>query len=233
LAAQGGSMNGADGEGDADEGRAVSGRFTYAPILDTAAEHTQILHLGAHARRRYQNDAPQRIRVRPQNGRDTRWIDATSAGANRLEEDDSFGAEIAYVRGPFSVQAEYAALRGETAAGPSRTFSAHYVDAHWSITGEPRRYRVNQGAFGATTPRAPLGQGGWGHFALSARYDHADLADGADQNRGQQDAYALGLEWIPVEDVRFMLNVAHSVMDRSVGVDDEADIISLRGQWSF
>jgi len=229
LAAQGGSMNAAEGEGDVDESRALSARLTFAPILSEA----HILHVGAHVRRRYQNDADQRIRVRPQNGRDTRWIDATSVAANRISEDDAFGAELVYARGPFSVQSEYAVLQGETPGGAERRFSAYYVDIAWSLTGESRPYSANEGAFEAIEPRAPLGEGGFGHWAISARYDFADLSDGPDVNRGEQSAYAMGLDWVPAEHWRFKLNYAHSDMDRSVGADDEADIISLRAQYYF
>ncbi|HRO04664.1 MAG TPA: porin, partial [Terricaulis sp.] len=153
LAAQGGSMNGADGEGDVDESRALSTRFTFAPLIGEG----HVLHLGMHARHRYQNDANQRIRARPLNGRDTRWIDATSAAANRIAEDDAFGAELVYVRGPFSVQGEYAVLHGQTPSGASRDFSAYYLDVSWSLTGESRSYRGNQGSFGAIAPANPLG----------------------------------------------------------------------------
>ena len=231
LAAQGGSMNAADGEGDADESRALSARFSFAPILD--AQNGRVLHLGANVRHRYQNDASMRVRARPLNGRDTRWIDAGSSSANRLEDDVSLGGEIAFGHGPFTLVSEYIALSGDTPAGGARDFHGYYIDAHWSLTGEARPYRVSQGVFTAVSPRAPLNEGGMGHWALSARHDFIDLSDGSDVNRGEQSAYALGLDWIPVEHVRFKLNYAHSEMDRTIGADDEAEIITLRGQFDF
>lgn len=229
LAIQGGSMNGADGEGDVDESRAYSTRLTFAPI----AREGRVVHIGAHVRHRTKNDAPQRIRVRPQNARDTRWIDAASLAANRMARDNAYGGELVLVHGPLSLQGETVFLRGETPLGETRNFSAFYVDAYWSLTGEARTYQPEQGVFEAVAPAAPLGGGGFGHWALSARYDHADLSDGDDPNRGEQTAYALGLDWVPVENVRFKLNFAHSDMDRTLGPDDDADIITLRGQFSF
>lgn len=229
LAIQGGSMSAAEGEGDVDESRALSGRFTMAPINRDGA----VLHLGLNGRHRYQHDAPQRVRTRPLNGRDSRWIDAASLSANRLDHDLSLGAEIGLVRGAFALVGEYIAMDGETAFGEGRRFSGFYVDAAWSLTGEALAYNPRSGLFGAATPAAPLGQGGWGYWALSVRHDYIDLTDGADPQRGEQRAYALGLDWIPVERVRVKLNYAHSEMDRTIGPDDEADIASLRLQFHF
>ncbi len=229
VALQGGSMNAAEGEGDVDEGRALSGRFTIAPINTEGV----VLHLGLNARHRYQNDAPQRVRARPLNGRDSRWIDAGSLSANRLERDTSLGGEFGLVRGPFALTGEYITLTGETSAGDSLRFSGFYIDASWALTGEARGYDAGEGVFESAEPSAPLRQGGWGAWVLSARYDFVDLSDGADPERGEQRAYALGLDWIPVEHVRVKFNVAHSEMDRAIGPDDKAEIATLRLQFDF
>lgn len=231
LALHGGSMNGAEGEGDVDETRALSTRLTRALIHD--AEAGRVLHLGFHARHRYQNDAPQRVRARPLNGRDSRWIDAGSQSANRFEHDTTLGVEAAYAQGPLSFAAEFMRMEGQTPGVAEAQFSGFYLDVSWSLTGEARPYRADTGVFAAITPRAPVDEGGWGHWALSGRYEMTDLSDGADPERGEQQAYALGLDWIPVEHVRVKLNYAHSEMDRTIGPDDEADIATLRLQLDF
>src|SRR5690606_29475938 len=107
----------------ADESRALSARLSFAPLLDAG----RVLHLGAHVRHRYQNDAPARMRARPFNGRDTRWIDAGSSSVNRLEDDASVGAEIAFGYGSFTFVGETIALRGETPAGASRDYHGYYL----------------------------------------------------------------------------------------------------------
>jgi len=38
---------------------------------------------------------------------------------------------------------------------------------------------------------------------------------------------------VPIDHVRFKLNYAISDMDRAVGTDDEAQIITLRSQFDF
>jgi phosphate-selective porin OprO/OprP len=234
AALQGDSMNNADSNFALDESTAVSGRFTFAPIFETSPEGVTLVHLGVTARQRESNDdAAIRYRTRPLNGRGTRWIDAGAGLPGG--SDTSLGAELALQRGPFGLQAEYHTLDGETTGGVDYEFDGYYVDLYWSLTGESRNYRGNQGSFGAIAPARPMGaEGGLGHWMLSARYDYVDLSDPAGgASRGEQTAYSVGLDWVPIDHVRFKLNYAMSDMDRTVGADDEAQIISLRTQFDF
>lgn len=237
AALQGDSLNNADANFNADESTAISGRFTWAPIFETTPEGTTLVHLGLSARQRdIGGDAALRYRTRPLNGRGTRWIDA-GAGVNG-ESDLTWGAELALQRGAFGLQAEYHTLEGDTVNGTSYEYDGYYVDLYWSLTGESRQYRGNQGSFGPIAPARPLTtEGGIGHWMLSARYDYVDLSDPAGglagAGRGEQTAYNLGLDWVPVDHVRFKLNYASTEMDRVAGVDDEAQIISLRTQFDF
>jgi phosphate-selective porin OprO/OprP len=233
AALQGDSLNNSDNSGF-DESTAVSGRFTWAPVFETTPEGVTLVHLGAHARMRDSGgDAPFRYRTRPLNGRGTRWIDA--GGGLPGGEDFGYGAEAALQFGPFGAQAEYIILDGESTGGAEYEFDGYYVDVYWSLTGESRAYRGNQGSFGAIAPARPVTEeGGIGHWMLSGRYDYVDLSDPAGgAARGEQSAYSLGLDWVPIDHVRFKLNYALSEMDRTVGTDDEAQIISLRSQFDF
>jgi len=125
-------------------------------------------------------------------------------------------------------------LDGESTGGVDFDSDGYYVDVYWSLTGESRNYRGNQGSFSAISPANPVTQGGWGHWMLSARYDSIDLSDAAfGANRGEQTAWAVGLDWVPVDHVRFKLNYALSDMDRTAAADDEAQVISLRTQFDF
>ncbi len=232
LAAQGDSLNDSDTTGT-DESTSLSGRFTCAPIFETSPEGTTLVHLGVHARQRdSQEDSTFSYSVRPQNGRGTAYINPGFAGA----EDTTYGGEVALQFGPFGAQAEYSMLDGETTGGVGYDLEAYYVDLYWSLTGESRSYRGNQGSFGAIAPRRPMGsEGGLGHWMLSARYDFTDLTDGAGASRGEQTAYAVGLDWVPVDHVRFKLNYAQTDLDRTAAaaVDDEAQIVTLRTQFDF
>ncbi|MEQ1709230.1 MAG: porin [Terricaulis sp.] len=235
----GDSLNNQDANFANDEAASVSGRFTWAPIFEASPDGYTLVHLGFTARQRYiSDDGANRFRTRPLNGRGTRWIDAGSALAG--ESDTTLGAEFALQYNQFGLTAEYGQLEGEetSAAGGSEfSFEGYYVDAFWSLTGEPRNYRGNTGSFGAVAPRRPINAGGLGHWMLGARYDYIDLSDtaGTVGTRGEQSAYAVGLDWIPLDHVRFKLNYAVSDMDRTGAgtVDDEAQVVTFRSQFDF
>jgi phosphate-selective porin OprO/OprP len=235
AALQGDSLNNADnlsGGANGDEGTAVSGRFTFAPIFETSPEGVTLVHLGVHARQRSRNDdGAFQYRTRPLHGRGDRLVSSTALG----DEDFGVGAEVSAQFGAFGAQAEYIFIDGESTGGVDFESDGYYVDLYWSLTGESRNYRGNQGAFGAIAPRRPMGvDGGWGHWMLSARYDFIDLTDAAfGANRGEQSAYALGLDWVPIDHVRFKLNYAMSEMDRTAASDDEAQVVTLRTQFDF
>ena len=233
----GDSLNNADSNFELSEQSAVSGRFTWAPIFEAGPSSYALLHLGISARYRENgDDALFSYRPRPFNGRGDRWIEqATAVGQTDL----SLGAELAGQWNQVGFTAEYAQLQGEMTAGVEYEYDGYYVDLYWSITGEPRAYRGNQGSFGPVIPRHPMGEGGMGHLMLSARYDFIDLTDNpfpvANANRGEQSAYAVGLDWIPLDHVRFKLNYAVTDMDRTAAaaLDAEAQIITLRTQFDF
>ncbi len=234
AAVQGDSLNNADnlsGGANGDESTAISGRFTFAPIFETSPEGTTLVHLGLSARQRDRGgDGAFQYRTRPFNGRGDRLVSSTALG----DSDTTLGAELALQWGAFGLQAEYATLEGDSIGGVDFESDGYYVDVYWSLTGESRNYRGNQGSFGAIAPRNPLGNGGLGHWMLSARYDYLDLTDAAfGANRGEQSAYGVGLDWVPIDHVRFKLNYAVSDMERVTASDDDATIISLRTQFDF
>lgn len=234
AAVQGDSLNNAESSFNNDESTAVSGRFTFAPIFESSPDGVTLVHLGLHARARDAgDDATARIRARPLNGRGARFVDAGSLGVSQFDSDLAYGAELALQRGPFGLQAEYITLEGDMIGGGEARYDGYYVDVYWALTGESRAYRGSQGSFGAISPARPVHQGGPGHWMVSARYDYLDLTDGTDPNRGEQTAWAVGLDWVPLDRVRFKLNYALSDMERVSGASDEAQIITLRTQFDF
>ncbi len=232
----GDSLNNQDSNFNLDESTSISGRFTWTPIFENSPESYALLHLGVTARQRYAgDDASTRYRTRPLNGRGNRYIDAGSALLG--QNDSTYGLELAGQWNQFGFTAEYHMLGGDTAAGTGFDYRGYYVDAFWSITGEPRVYRGNTGSFGAVVPRRAMEGGGIGHLMASARYDFIDLSDNAAAaaTRGTQNSYAIGLDWIPLDHVRLKLNYALSQMDRTgpATTDIDAEVISLRTQFDF
>lgn len=229
----GDSLNNQDSSFASDEQASISGRFTWAPIFEAAPDSYTLLHLGVSARQRYNgDDALFRYRPRPLNGRGSRWVESSSG--NATESDTAYGFEVAGQWNAFGFTAEYITLEGETPAAVEIESDGYYVDVTWSLTGEPRAYRGNQGSFGPTVPRHAVSDGGWGHWGLIGRYDYIDLSDtDAGSSAGEQTAWGVGLNWVPVDHVRFMLNYATTDLDRNTGTDEEAQVMTLRTQFDF
>jgi phosphate-selective porin OprO and OprP len=241
FAVQGESMNTAETSQANNEELNVSGRFTFAPFYETTPEGTRLLHLGISARQRTAGDTQAfGYSARPFNGRGSSPL-AVSGVGDGGESDTAYGAEIAAQWGPFGLQAEYSTLEGETiTSGEDFQYDGYYVDLYWSLTGESRVYRGNQGSFGPIAPRRSLADGGIGHWMVSARYDYLDMSDDgiglATDVLGEQTAYAFGVDWVPIDHVRFKLNYASTEIDYANpgdGVDGDANIISLRTQFDF
>lgn len=94
----------------------------------------------------------------------------------------SFYAQAGYYN--FQVDRSRVAYKTFTSATTSATtifqpsnnsFSAWYVQAAWTITGEPRAYNAGDGAFTPPKPTTSVGHGGWGAWELAARYSDLNL----------------------------------------------------------
>lgn len=233
VAVQGDSLNNQDASFVNDEQMSYSGRFTWAPIFEASPDGYTLVHLGVSSRYRYiGDDAGIRYRDRPFLGRGARPIDV--GGAALGESDTSIGLEAAFQYNAFGATIEHAILDGETAAGADFGFHATYVDLFWSPTGESRSYRGNQGSFGPVVPRNPVTSGGPGHWMVGARYQTLELNGlGTAATRGEETSYAVGLDWVPIDHVKFKLNWARSEFDLFSAADEEAQVVSFRTQFDF
>ncbi len=211
----------------------LQGRLTGLPIYEQDGRH--LLHLGVSggwrsgtnniANSRFFTD---RLSARPElrddlpdgspsgaqvvpNANSNRMVDtaAIAAGADFL-----MGTELLYIRGPFSLQAEYGwnwmtdvvgvAPTGATLNPPINpsqdyVFSGGYVQVAYTLTGENRAYDRNIGTlarqyYGRSGPysnalsfRDSDGNFCWssGAWELAARYSHVNLNDGTGLNRIQ------------------------------------------------
>lgn len=218
------SVNGNDGTDD--DRVTYTGRVSYAPIHDK----THALHFGAgYAYQDFDTDGLG-VRFRTRNGSHTgpRWIDSTvtADGAEFATLD------VAYVNGPFSIQAEYDRAMVDATSGGDVDVDSYFVQADWFITGESRNYKAKKGHFSAVTPKSIVGQGGYGAWQVGARFASADMNDGAHVG-GELDVLTLGLNWYATKNVRFMANYNKvlDVQDSSTVVDgDEPSSFVLRSQ---
>jgi phosphate-selective porin OprO and OprP len=208
-------------------------RWTFLPIYECEGRHW--LHLGISGGWRNGTNnlatSPDRtfqLRARPElrdddpasspsggqpipNANSTRMVDT---GVIAAEDDWILGLELLYVRGPFSVQAEWGwnFLSNAYGANPSGftlnppiipktdyTFTGGYIQLAYSLTGEARGYDRKAGTIAreyfsrpgvltnAWLLRGEDGRLTWGIGAweLAARYSFVDLNDGSGLNRIQ------------------------------------------------
>lgn len=75
------------------------------------------------------------------------------------------------------MQGEYYRFGIERKGVSDPGFAGWYVQAAWTLTGEPRRYRVSNGSFDVPEPRAKFdpGRGRWGVLELGLRYSDLNL----------------------------------------------------------
>ncbi|PTS86576.1 MULTISPECIES: OprO/OprP family phosphate-selective porin [unclassified Caulobacter] len=202
-----------------------------------------------------------RLRDRPELRVDgTRLIDTGNIDADGVSV---YGLEFGAQRKNLYVQAEYFDIqverRNSTLSDPS--FDGWYVQAGWTLTGEPRRYSTVTAGFDAPRPTKPFNpkKAQWGAVELAARYSTFDLdylpgAAGAAAptggvRGGEQNILSLGVNWYlnPVVSISGTYRnvevrrlspggsafVAGSTPAAGVQVGQDLDIWSLRTQYAF
>ncbi len=230
------SDNVAQERGDRDR-YVLGARVVYLPV----AEKTRMVHLGIYGmsrRRERGHNTPSGPAVSYGQRPDLHAIDRhlVETGPIAATGDRVVGVEFAGLYGPFNASAEAALLTVDSrVAGMSDPhFKGGYVEIGYFITGESRPYRVRQWSY--VRPDNPIGAGGFGAVQIVFRIDHLDL-----QSRragifgGRQTAYLIGVNWHPIEYVKFMVNlgvidIANAPNFRTPTGNNVVDILGLRGQ---
>lgn len=151
---------------------------------------------------------------------DTGNIDAKSVSA--------WGLEAAAQYRVFSIQSEYFDIdvKRRTGALADPEFSGWYVQGAWSLTGQPRRYAIANGAFDSPRVDKPfdLKKGDWGAWELGVRFSDLDLDFNAGApgsaplagavRGGDQKITTLGMNWYPNGAVRLSATFQDVQVDR-------------------
>jgi phosphate-selective porin OprO/OprP len=206
-----------------------------------------------------------RLRDRPEMRADsTRLIDTGPIDADHAY---AAGVEFAGNWQNWLLQGEnfwYGVERRNSALSDPR-FSGYYLQGSWVITGESHRYNPLSASYQEPRPFVPFdGHGGWGAWELALRYSRTDLnyhagvaglvppADGV--RGGVQAITAVGINWYPNSNIRFLLDYQHVDVNRlnpasvtnpepfgpppatppvGVGIGQSLNIIGLRSQFSL
>ena len=196
--------------------------------------------LGANAAAIQLADRPE-LRVDPTAFLNTGNIPASGGqvfGAEVAASYYNFFAEGEYYHYVIESRASVPALPGNLqggVAGPALNFDGGYAQASYSIGGT-RHYDPTRGAYTGVIPEAPLAPGtaGWGALEFAARYTIINLnnpsltaatlgpafsAPGVftggttAYGGGKETTYGVGLNWYPNNNMKFMLDYEHVVVD--------------------
>lgn len=211
------------GEGQADSGHInATGRISGVPIWNEDGDH--YLHIGTAVSIRNVNDQyGVGYEAEAHMAEDLVFIpDFTTDGIKM------YGAEAAYVKGPWSVQGEYVTLAVDADLGNSDAeFDSYYIMGSYFLTGEHRRYKLGTGAFDKVKPNKnfEFGEGGGpGAWELAARLSHIDLED-ADFAGGELTDITLGVNWYLNPNMRVTFNYIHGELeDGALGVGEKDDV---------
>jgi phosphate-selective porin OprO/OprP len=135
------------------------------------------------------------------------------------------GLEFAWVKGPFSVQAEYMTTALKAATGKDAAYAGYYFQGSYFLTGESRPYKT--GTFKGIKPINP-----YGALELVSRYSFLDVED---HKRGVSAAnLTVGVNYYLNERIRLMTNyIKTNLTDGVSGEKGNAEAISFRMQYSI
>lgn len=186
----------------------LTGRLTFLPFYES---DSRLFHVGLGVTDRSPVDDSLRFRSRPEAHQSPRVVDTASFLADGAL---IYNLEAALVSGPWSFQGEWYQASADTLNGADLDFGGFYVYGSYFLTGEHRNYDGNH--FGRTKPANPFGGGGGGAWEVALRFSSLDLSD-AGILGGEVDDVTVGLNWYPLQNVRWMLNFVQSDVD---GVGD-------------
>jgi len=137
------------------------------------------------------------------------------------------GFELAYINGPFSVEAEYLQVSVDIDPGDSPTFGGWHVQSTYVFGGQ-RSYSPD--GFGGVRP-----DGDTGALEIAARFSHMDLNDSG-YIGGKQSNFTLGLNRYVTANLRFMMNVIFADISETAegGASDRNPVIGvMRAHYYF
>ncbi len=137
--------------------------------------------------------------------------------------------EASMTKGAFSVQAEYnQQMLNRNHGKKDADFKGWYIYGSYVLTGESRVWDMPSATYSRPSPK-----NAGGAWEVALRFDQLDLDDtGAAISGGEMQTTTLGLNWYPVNNVRFSAN-AIQVSSKKAGAEDNPNILQMRAQVAF
>lgn len=214
------------GQGNAE---AFTGRVTALPWYEH--DGADLFHVGtAYSFRRPED--PISFSQKPEADFVPDFTDTMSIHANQVHLIET---EAAWVKGPFTLQAEYMDTLVDSSGQGQLFFQGGYAQAAYLLTGEVRPYDRGRGIFAAVRPKhdflAP--GGGLGAWEVAGRYSILDLKQAVLPSSARQvQDFTLGLNWYLNINMRITWDYIHSWVN-GPGVAGAADVLVMRLQLAF
>ncbi len=171
----------------------VIGRATWLPFYAApdSSGSQRLLHVGLNANFLRSGDATIHYQTRPESR--TAPILANTGDVN-AKDMGSYGLEVAWLDGAWSLQGEY--LSNHVTDAVRQNFYGFYAYGSYFFTGESRQYDPKLGFFTRLKPRRDFSFDGSGFGAVEAalRFSYVDLSDGAVKG-GMLRSLTAGLNW--------------------------------------
>jgi len=205
----------------------LTGRFTYLPVYRN--EGRDLLHVGLSLSTRSPTGSDTRYRSRPE----ARFVDfLVDTGTMNASNLTLMGLELAGVRGPLWLQAEYIHTEVSAQVVGDPVFMGSYVQVGWFLTGEHKPYRTNSGTFDRLRPSTKFTKGNpfkmknGGAWEVVGRLSRVDLTDGLVEG-GELTDISASLNWYINATTRIELNYINA-RPKDQGA---ANILLLRVQY--
>ncbi len=218
----------ASGNSTRDLHKQFTGRVTGTPVYED--DGRKLVHLGLAYRHAHASSNTLRFRERPEANTAPDFIDTGEFPADKSR---TVNLEFGTVHGPWSLQAEYLAMRVSSPETGNPRFNGWYLAGSWILTGESRSYSRKGGFFYKVAPNASLGRGsqGFGAVELTMRYSNTDLNDGG-VSGGEFRRWSVGANWYATDQWRLEVNYGQGRLDR-FGLNGDTDFLQFRLQWQF
>lgn len=242
-------------EGDADNHKDLVARVGLSPFEKRGPEILKGLHLGVSSSYGEQDLAYAGDRDYFWNKGEWKTAGDTefaqlNDGVTHDGKRKRIGVELAWLRGPFSVQGEWMKvymddMRNRWGESHDLSTQGAYVALSYFLFGGERNFKSSEAAFSRPTITNVFdpSKGTWGAVELAMRYDRLTLSDGFfDHGYIDKTEYTdraqggtFGINWYFNDMVRFMFNYNHVEFDDYIAdaKDDEEDVFLARFQLDF
>ena len=205
----------------------IDARLTGLPLYQVG---DSLLHLGLSYSHKFRHDTALPFASRPE--AHLFPVNLVNTGNVNSRDADVINPEVAFVRGPVSVQGEYTHVFASEVNHPNPQYDGFYVEGSYFLTGESRAsfYRTQFGHFERVSPINNFSIDGshWGAWQVAARFSRLDL-NASNIDGGALDDITAGLNWYLNPVTRITVNYVWSHLE---GVGD-SNVVEGRFQLSL